>query len=165
MNTGSISTSTRTGLAKGARGVAALDDALLFTKEGFQLGRLPLAIPDTFGIQVMLSPFETGALADADGNIYRTVRYGSQVWTVENLRTSKYNDGTSIPLVTDSAAWGKLETPAYAFFGYTTDPDEQKKWGAFYNGYAIATGKNIIHLLEYRIIYIIIGIKLNWGAK
>jgi uncharacterized protein (TIGR02145 family) len=138
---GSVPVRMGTVLAKRTEAAVAIDDALLFTKDGFQLGRLPVTNPDTSGIQVMLSPWETGAVVDADGNIYRTVRYGSQVWTAENLRTSKYNDGTSIPLITDSAAWSALETPAYSFFGYTTDIAEQRKWGAFYNGYAINTGK------------------------
>jgi uncharacterized protein (TIGR02145 family) len=141
MRHGSAPTSNGTVLAKITNGAAAIDDALLFTKEGFRLGRLPLTNPDTSGLLAILSPLETGTVADADGNIYRTVRYGSQVWTAENLRTSKYNDGTGIPLVTDSAVWSGLETPAYAFFGYTAGPGEQRKWGAFYNGYAIATGK------------------------
>jgi uncharacterized protein (TIGR02145 family) len=138
---GSVPAATGSALAKRTKGAAAIDDALLFTKEGFQLGRLPVTTPDTSGILATLTPLEKGTLTDADGNVYRTIRYGSHVWTVENLRTSKYNDGTSIPLVTDSAIWGALETPAYAFFGYTSDTTEQRKWGAFYNGYAVNTGK------------------------
>ena len=130
-----------TALAKGAQRAVAIEDALLAAKEGFQLSRIPVTNPDTSGLQVILAPWVTGTMADLDGNIYRTIRYGSQVWMAENLRTSKYNDGTAIPLVTDSAAWGAMETPAYSFFDYTTDPVEQGKWGAFYNGHAVSTGK------------------------
>jgi uncharacterized protein (TIGR02145 family) len=138
---GAISAGKRPELAKRTKGAAAIDDALLFTKAGFQLGRLPVTNPDTSGILATLAPLEKGTMTDADGNVYRTVRYGSQVWTVENLRTSKYRDGTSIPLVTDSAIWGAVEAPAYSFFGYTSDSAEQRKWGAFYNGYAVNTGE------------------------
>ncbi len=76
---------------------------------------------------------------DADGNIYHTVKIGGQVWTAENLRTTKYNDGSSIPLAKDSAAWGNLTGPGYCYYNNTTDGDTIKKFGALYNWYAVDT--------------------------
>jgi uncharacterized protein (TIGR02145 family) len=56
---------------------------------------------------------------------------------VENLRTTKYNDGTAIPLVTEDTAWGVLITPGYCYYNKTTNADSIKKFGAFYNWYTV----------------------------
>jgi uncharacterized protein (TIGR02145 family) len=77
---------------------------------------------------------------DADGNIYETVIIGDQVWTKENLKTTKYNDGTSIPLVTVNSIWNSLSTPAYCW--QNNDESVYKNlYGALYNWYAVNTGK------------------------
>ncbi len=89
-------------------------------------------------------PEITTKVTDSDGNTYTTVTIGTQVWTVENLRTKKYNDGTSIQHVPDSAEWLKLNlfsTPAYCFWNNTKNKDSIAKFGALYNWYAVNTGK------------------------
>jgi len=79
-------------------------------------------------------------VTDIDGNVYHTVTIGSQVWMVENLKTTKYNDNTSIPLVTDSASWISLTTPGYCW--YNNDAANNKNvYGALYNWYTVNTGK------------------------
>jgi uncharacterized protein (TIGR02145 family) len=83
----------------------------------------------------------SGTVTDADGNVYQTVKIGNQVWTVENLRTTKYDDGSAIPLVTDSAAWAALTTPGYCYYNNTTNADNIKKFGALYNWHAVNTKK------------------------
>jgi uncharacterized protein (TIGR02145 family) len=57
-----------------------------------------------------------GSLTDIDGNIYPTVKIGSQVWTAADWRCTKMNDGTPIPLVTDQTAWTALTTPGYCIY-------------------------------------------------
>lgn len=81
----------------------------------------------------------TETVTDIDGNVYHTVKIGNQVWTVENLRTTKYNDGTVIPHVTDSVGWTSLKTGAYCYFANKISYKE--KYGALYNWYAVGTGK------------------------
>ena len=83
---------------------------------------------------------KTTAVTDIDGNSYDTVIIGTQVWMVENLKTTKYNDGTSIPLVTADATWANLTTPGYCF--YNNDAAANKAtYGALYNWYTVNTGK------------------------
>ena len=84
---------------------------------------------------------DTLIATDADGNIYHTITIGTQIWTVENLKTTKYNDGTAITLVTDSADWTNRITPGYCW--YNNDSIVNKNmYGALYNWYA-ASVKNL----------------------
>jgi uncharacterized protein (TIGR02145 family) len=78
-------------------------------------------------------------VTDADGNRYTTVTIGKQVWTVENLKTRRFNDGTQIPLVKDAHEWTNLTTPGYCFFNNDTNTGE--KFGALYNWFAVNSGK------------------------
>ncbi|MFT6334516.1 MAG: hypothetical protein ACI86M_001283 [Saprospiraceae bacterium] len=74
---------------------------------------------------------------DVDGNDYNTTKIGGQVWMAENLRTTKYNDGTDIPLVTDGVVWSNLMTPGYCY--YDNDSDEYSvPYGALYNYYVVS---------------------------
>jgi uncharacterized protein (TIGR02145 family) len=74
-------------------------------------------------------------VTDIDGNVYNTVKIGNQVWTVKNLRVTKYNDGSEIPLDTSRITWGGAEMPKYCFYQNTTNLDSIKKYGALYNWY------------------------------
>ncbi len=79
-------------------------------------------------------------ITDVDGNTYSSVKIGIQTWMKENLKTTKYNDGTVIPLVTDNNTWKNLKTPAYCW--YKNDAGTYKNvCGALYNWYVTNTGK------------------------
>ena len=79
-------------------------------------------------------------VSDIDGNVYHTVTIGTQVWMVENLKTSKYNDGTAIPLVTANSAWSALTTPGYCWYNNDSTAN-RNTYGALYNWYAVNTRK------------------------
>jgi uncharacterized protein (TIGR02145 family) len=80
-----------------------------------------------------------GTVTDIDGNVYHTVTIGTQTWMVENLKTTKYNDGNDIPNE-PTDAWPDLTTPAYCW--YDNDAATYKAtYGALYNWYAVNTGK------------------------
>jgi uncharacterized protein (TIGR02145 family) len=83
--------------------------------------------------------FDGETVTDIDGNVYTTVKIGKQVWTVENLKTSKYNDGTPIPFITGDSEWENYASPAYCF--YDNDNRLKDKYGALYNWYTVKTGK------------------------
>lgn len=79
-------------------------------------------------------------VTDIDGNEYKVVTIGNQVWMAENLRTTKYNNGTSISVVTDKDTWQNLTSAGMCWYDF-----EQGKYssvyGALYNGYVIETDK------------------------
>ena len=76
---------------------------------------------------------------DADGYTYKTVTIGTQEWMVENLRTTKYSDGTVIPNVTDDTEWENDTTGAWC--NYKNDNQYDTIYGKLYNFYAVETGK------------------------
>jgi uncharacterized protein (TIGR02145 family) len=83
---------------------------------------------------------ETSAIADIDGNSYITVKVGAQWWMTENLKTTKYDDGTPIPNITDEIEWQELTTGAYCWFG-NDESSYKATYGALYNWYTVNTGK------------------------
>jgi len=78
-------------------------------------------------------------VADIEGNLYSTVTIGSQVWMAENLKTTKLNDNTSIPNVTDDAEWISTSTSAYCWA--RNEIQYKETYGAIYNWYTANTGK------------------------
>jgi len=81
-------------------------------------------------------------ITDIEGNSYKTVYIGTQQWMGENLKTAKYNDGTTIQNVTDNAQWAKLTTGAWSY--YKNDAANNTKYGKLYNWYAvIPNNKNV----------------------
>jgi uncharacterized protein (TIGR02145 family) len=82
----------------------------------------------------------SGKVTDTDGNVYQTVRIGSQIWMAENLKTTKYNDGNAIPFVMDNTAWSNLITPGYCWYN-NDSVTNRNTYGALYNWYTVNTGK------------------------
>ena len=86
-------------------------------------------------------PTAPTTVTDADGNVYHTVTIGTQVWMVENLKTTKYRNGDPIPIVSNNSLWNGLTTGAYC--DYDTDPNNSVTYGKLYNWYAATDSRNI----------------------
>ena len=72
-------------------------------------------------------------VTDIDGNIYNTVQIGTQVWMSENLKTSRYRNGGSIPYVVGNTDWRALKTGAWS--NYDHDAANDPIYGKLYNWY------------------------------
>ena len=83
--------------------------------------------------------FNFVACTDADGNNYNVVTIGTQTWMAENLKTTKYNDGTAIPNVTYDTSWANLTTGAYCWYNNDA-PTYKNMYGALYNWFTVNTG-------------------------
>jgi hypothetical protein len=59
-------------------------------------------------------------ISDLDGNLYGTVKIGSQVWLTANLKVSKFNDGSEIEYHGNLSDWGNamapVPTPRYCYY-------------------------------------------------
>lgn len=83
---------------------------------------------------------QSTTVKDIDGNIYTQLTIGTQTWLKENLRTTRFNDGTPVPRVTGNKEWGGRTSPGYCW--YNNDSTSNSGiYGALYNWYAVAEKK------------------------
>jgi uncharacterized protein (TIGR02145 family) len=78
------------------------------------------------------------ALTDIDGNEYNTTTINTQTWMVENLKTTRYKDGTPIPIVTEKTEWAGLNSPGYCWYD-NNETAYKNTYGALYNWYSVNT--------------------------
>ncbi len=76
---------------------------------------------------------DIGTLTDNEGNTYDWIGIGTQIWMAENLKTTTYNDGTSIDLISDEDDWEYTTSGAYC--------RTSSVYGTLYNGYAATSRK------------------------
>ena len=91
-------------------------------------------------IVFLLSAQDPGIIRDIDGNEYQVVRIGQQEWMAENLRTTRFNNGTNIPLITGNKDWSESYSPAYSWYK-NNEKANKNTYGALYNWYAVKSGK------------------------
>ena len=84
----------------------------------------------------------TGTVKDRDGNVYKTVTIGTQVWMAENLRTTKYRNGDPIPKVIANTSWTELNSGAYCWYN-NVDAANKITYGALYNWFVISDNRGI----------------------
>lgn len=97
----------------------------------------------SYGPVVFFSTY-WGSVTDADGNTYMTVKINGQVWMAENLRVSKFNDGTPITKITDASGWSNTNAPAYCAF--QNNDAYGTTYGRLYNWHVVnkaGTGKDV----------------------
>jgi uncharacterized protein (TIGR02145 family) len=99
-----------------------------------------------FFIIVFLIGFLTSSkgqevIKDYDGNIYKTVKIGTQVWMAENLKVMHYRNGEPIINIKEASQWKNVNTGAYCHI--KNKPDNTKVSGLLYNWYTADDERNI----------------------
>jgi uncharacterized protein (TIGR02145 family) len=78
-------------------------------------------------------------VTDIDGNLYSTVTIGTQIWMAENLKTTKYKDGTPINDTGNTVWRGRFAPTDYCWFNNDSASYAQT-YGALYSWSTVETG-------------------------
>ena len=88
------------------------------------------------------SLFTQGAgVSDLEGHFYASIIVGNQEWMAENLNTSLYSNGDSIPNISDNNQWSVLTTGAWSY--YNNDPQFENPYGKLYNWFTVVDARNV----------------------
>lgn len=93
-------------------------------------------------------------VTDIDGNFYKTVIIGNLEWMADNLRTTRYQDGSAITSDLTTEEWRSTYEGAYTFYphdggiwadveGISSDAEMKAAYGLLYNAYAVIDERNI----------------------
>lgn len=76
------------------------------------------------------------SVTDIDGNTYGAISIGNQCWMQQNLKTTKYRNGSNITYPdNNNSSWSNNTTGAYAW--YNNDIANKSTYAALYNWYAV----------------------------
>ena len=93
--------------------------------------REPILNPDYTG--------QIGQISDIQGNVYKTIGIGSQIWMAENLKATRLNNGTLIPQIKSDSIWAFNRYIAFCW--YNNDSiNNARIYGALYNFFTVRTG-------------------------
>jgi uncharacterized protein (TIGR02145 family) len=142
--------------------VSLFGDTLYYSDDKF------IIIPD---ISSSNNIFKGDLITDVDGNAYKTVTIGSQTWMAENLKTTKYNDGTAISNIKDNNLWKSDTLGAWCY--YQNDSTLNTIYGKLYNVYTLKyndksvcpTGWHVPTLNEWTILSDYLGGNSVSGGK
>ena len=87
-------------------------------------------------------PIPSDVLVDIDGNHYRSVQIGNQVWMKENLRVSRFRNGDAITQITSNQIWTTTEEGAYCYLSNDSSINAET-FGALYNWHAVDDSRHI----------------------
>lgn len=130
-------TTDGTGVGKYSSNITGLSTNTKYFLRAYAINNIGTAYGET---KSFITLNEDLTVTDIDGNIYKTVTIGTQVWMAENLKTTKYRNGDPITNV-NGEQWDNLTTGAYCL--YNNNEDNRSTYGLLYNWYAADDSRNI----------------------
>lgn len=92
--------------------------------------------------EIVFNPDKTyGTLSDIDGNEYKTIAIGTQIWMAENLKTEHYANGDIINHIEDPIPWEDATDGAWTYYGNNSEMNDD--YGKLYNWLAVEDPRNI----------------------
>lgn len=80
-------------------------------------------------------------IKDFDGNIYHATKIGNQIWMLENLKTTRFNNGDPIKNLKTNNDWRGYQKAGYCF--YNNDSSFVKDYGYLYNYQCLQDARGI----------------------
>lgn len=78
---------------------------------------------------------------DVDGNTYHAIKIGNQTWSMENLKTTRYQNGEPIYYVENYQEWPAMQSGGYG--SYLGDESLVPEYGRYYNWFAVVDQRNV----------------------
>jgi uncharacterized protein (TIGR02145 family) len=82
-------------------------------------------------------------IKDKSGNIYNTLKIGTQIWMTENLNVSNFRNGEPIKEITNYEEWltaNNSGKPAWCYYDFNS---MNAKYGKLYNWYAVSDPRGL----------------------
>jgi uncharacterized protein (TIGR02145 family) len=138
---------TGTGTGTFTTNLTGLNPNTIYYVRAYAINTAGTAYGNQLSFTTTQTPVNPGTVTDASGNTYPTITIGTQVWMAENLRTTKYRDGSDIPVVSDNTQWANNRNtdgtlPMMCWFLNDQATYTANKFGALYNWYAINPATN-----------------------
>lgn len=127
-----ICTSAGDGIGSFTVSITGLDDKRSYSVRAYATS----AVGTSYGDQLSFATLPI-TVTDVDGNTYATIKIGTQLWMQENLKTTRYANGDTIPNVTIYNDWRNLSTGAWMQGANNT------VYGKMYNWYAVANAAGL----------------------
>ena len=90
-----------------------------------------------------LTKCQANSVKDIDGNIYRTITIGTQVWMAENLKTTRYRNGDLIGTTTPATLVIEGESAPKYQWAYDGNESNVATYGRLYTWYVATDSRNV----------------------